>query len=233
MLDHKFWSKHFEKVFIPQLERTVDVFLGRILPVLNNIEAEAEQIQEEELTRLEQSCDPNMFEYEDILNMALDAAVDHYHSMTDIRQSLINLYSIAIYHLWEQQVLTFHRRQVLHPCQENQLELITRSQFENMLREEGINVDLLPCWKKIEELQCVANTIKHAAGRAANRLHELRSDLFDHPNPIITMAITRSTTDVYSPLGGEDVYLTPEDLMEYKKALVNFWRELAGAMASD
>lgn len=131
--------------------------------------------------------------------------------------------------MFEQQVFLFHRKQVLHPEEENNIKLINREEFKKRLASFGISIEALSAWSKVKELEVVANAVKHAEGRSADELRSLRPDLFDHPAiqkySFFNFGISRP--HVYMPLAGKDIYLTIDDLYAYSSALVSFWEELA------
>ncbi len=57
----------------------------------------------------------------DFAEAAEQAGVSHYLLLDGIRQGMLNLFAAALYHSFEQQVMRFHRKQVLHPGEENDL----------------------------------------------------------------------------------------------------------------
>jgi hypothetical protein len=145
---------------------------------------------------------------------------------------MLNLFAAALHHAFEQQIMLFHRREVLRPHEENNASLMTVSLFCARLSEYRIDVKAFKSWPKIDELRHVANVVKHAEGRSAKALHEIRPDMFDSPDAKHMEFMTKVSPRVYQPLVGEDLYLSLEDIGAYKDAALKFWNELVSAMKS-
>lgn len=88
-------------------------------------------------------------------------------------------------------------------------------------------------WAKVEELNRLADAIKHADGWSCERLKELRPDLFCHPDAgELGAPIDLPRLKVFQPLGGENIYVTDKAFDEYVAAVKGFWGELAEALES-
>jgi hypothetical protein len=175
--------------------------------------------------------DDNIWDMNEIAENAHEAGLDYYQAITNVHQGIINLSVAALYHLFEQQLLLFHRRQVLHPSEENNISLIKLDEYKKRLSDGGLNLENLSSWPQVDELRLVANSVKHAEGKSTERLSKLRPDLFE--NPILkdeALNWLASSPNVYMPLGGEDVYLTIIDLDLYRSALLSFWDEFGDAI---
>lgn len=231
MFDGRFWADHFRLIFTKQISHFCAAVESRFLPTFNSLEAEAKQAEDAEWERLGQFVDPEYADEETLAEQALNAGIDYYSSMDAVRQTLINLSVASLYHLFEQQLLFFHRRQVLHPREENEKELIKIKEFKTRLSDAGLHIETLKSWAKIEELRVVANTIKHAEGSSAEKLRQLRPDLFTHPQLRDTAGFDSSSMSrVYLPLAGEDIFLTVADLRAYCTTLLEFWEEFGAAI---
>lgn len=230
-LDPRYWSNYFKQVFCKQITTFTDSIASRVLPTFDQIESEAEAAAEKEWERLGSlySEDSDMG---DDAERAQEAGIDYYQSLEAVRQSLVNISATALYHMFEQQILLFHRKQVLYPEEENNIKLINMEEFEKRLNTFGIYVEKLSTWPKVEELKLVANAVKHAKGPSAHKLHSLRPDLFSHPSILKDLLFdwVNSKPDVYMPLAGKDIYLTIDDLRAYSEALVSFWSEFANVI---
>jgi hypothetical protein len=139
------------------------------------------------------------------------------------------LFAVAIYHAFEQQVILFLRREILHPIEENDQKLFSMTEFQNRLKVHGINVQDLPPWKCVSELRLVANTVKHAEGQSAKQLQESRPDLFRHPR-VMDIPFSNVTRRIFQPLVGEDLYVSLEDIRAYCNATIDFWKDLGEAL---
>lgn len=230
-LNSQFWSDYFNNVFSKQISDFYSLFSGRVLLSFSNIETEAETAAEQEWQRLmNQPAD----EYADMGTLAEQAeqiGISIFSTLEAMRQSMVNLAATALYHIFEQQILFFHRRQVLHQSEQNNLKLINMKEFKQRLSDAGVDYETFPSWKKVTELRSVANAIKHAEGQSASELRTLRPDLFEHPAVRKTPILERlGTPDVFMPLAGRDIYLTTDDLDAYQLCLCKFWEEFADAL---
>jgi hypothetical protein len=232
-LNARFWSHLFETSFAKQIGAFCEVLETRVLPLFANAEAEAEKVAETEYGRLGNlpggeygpSIDPA-----DAAEMAQEAGLAHYELITATMQTFLNLTATALYHMFEQQLLVFHRRQVLRPAEEHDPELSTKLDvFYERLQGAGLAVKGLPSWTTISELALAAHTIKHGEGRSARRLRTMNPQLFTPP-ALHGTRFSRPVGTVSQPLAGEDIYVTLEDIHKYRDALLLFWREFGQAI---
>jgi len=232
VLNHQWWETHFKQYFMPQLHSLVEVLEHRLLPTFANIESEANEKAEKEWERLGSLPARDDIDMSDLAERAFETGLAYYEMMTGLRQGLQNIFAAALFHLYEQQAMFFHRREVLHPSEENDPKLFNHSIFRERLQRFGIDVTKFRCWLELEELRLVANTVKHAEGDSAKKLHSLRPDLFEAPSlGGLSFLGKRSSPRVYSPLMGEDVYVAVQDLKRYANTVEQFWEELSDAMA--
>ncbi len=223
-----FWEEYIRNQFIKQIELLNESIQNRLIPTFDNIETEAEELSEKEWNRLCFLCYSPDIDSEDLAEKAQEAGIDYYITLSGIKQAVLNITATAIYHLFEQQIIFFLRREVLRPTQENDIGLMKLSYFRKLLLADGIDIFSFRSWGKIEELRVVSNTVKHAEGDSASKLREMRPDMFKHPTlrnhpemDIMQSAVTR----VYLSIAGDDIFVLPKDLSEYKDALVDFWVE--------
>ncbi|WP_027820662.1 hypothetical protein [Paraburkholderia bannensis] len=233
MHNELFWSGYFRRMFQPHLERTLQVLETRLLPTFDDIEAEAKAIEEKAYADLMSlPLDPDMTDESMLAEAAFEAGYDHYSGMDTVRQALINAFAPLLYHTWEQQLIAFHRKEVLGPKEENDNRLLQVKVLQKRLMDAGLDIRRLQSWSTLEELKLVANTVKHADGESADRLKTARPDLFQINRArgvnLTTPAYPRR---VYYPMSGEDLYLTLTDLREYGHAAIAFWDEFADALA--
>jgi len=230
-LNHHFWQRVFEKDFAPQLREIVDALDRRVLPGFDGIEAEAQAHSEElwnEITSLPGTGDEDL---SDFAEAAQEAGVDRYMLLDGIRQGIVNLFAASLYHAFEQQVISFLRKELLHPAEANDPQLFGIHEFRKRLLNHGIDVAALESWTVIDELRIVANTVKHAEGKSAQKLHELRPDFFRQAGfPELGEWVIRRKPRVFQPLVGKDLYVEPKDIRAYLASLMQFWDELWKAM---
>jgi hypothetical protein len=231
--DHHYWARHFREQFAPYLRLLTATLTDRLLPAFGDIEAEAEAVTEAEYNRLGQLPADDSIDMADAAEMARDEGIGHYEAMTSLRQALLNLYAVALYHAFEQQLLVFHRRQVLSPMEEHDPKLFSISVLAQRLTAKGINLTALASYPAIAQLRLAANTVKHADGTSATALRQQRPDLFHHPIFHLPMeGRLAHHVPVYSPLLGDDVYITVASLVEWTTACCDFWDELGTALGA-
>ncbi|PRH42086.1 hypothetical protein C6T65_12075 [Burkholderia vietnamiensis] len=233
MHNANFWRGYFRTTFKPHLERTLEVLETRLLPSFDGIEAEATAIQEQTFRDLvSRPIDHDVADESMLAQGAFEAGFDYYAGMDAIRQALINSFAPMLYHTWEQQLLAFHRREVLHPAEEHTNALLKLSVLKKRLADKGIDIVELPTWSQLDQLRVVANTVKHADGDSADILKGQRPEFFDptHINGRLAAMPFRVIPSVYRPMSGEDLYLTVGDIKAYGASTIRFWDEFADAL---
>jgi hypothetical protein len=224
-LDGKYWAPYFRRVFCREVQLLHETLQVRLLPNFKNIDQEAEEISRKEYQRIGSMPGGEHFDMANAAEYAQEMGLNHYEQMTAIRQGLLNLFVIGYRHIFDQQILTFHRRQVLHPMEEDDIKLINIQEFIKRLDITSIDVRSFSSWDKLLELELVSNVIKHAEGRSAELLRNLRPDLF---LPITSFKFDiKFVGRVFKPLAGQDLYLNESDLEDYKNAICSFWEEFA------
>ena len=232
VLNQRFWASQFKRTFVPEVEALIDVLESRLLPTFANIKSEADAKQQEEWDRLGSLPGDGSDDMADLAEKAFDKGLAHYQMMVSLKQGLLNMFAVALFHLYEQHVMLFHRREVLEPGQENDTKLLKHSVFRERLRKLGIDVTSFASWLLLEELRLVANTVKHAEGDASSKLHAQRAALFKPPElEGFGFAGLKPVARVFTPLAGDDIYVSLDDLKRYADVVVQFWQELSDAMA--
>lgn len=230
--NHEYWETYLGEFFRPQLSGIIDTLEDRLLPAFETVSQEADDIADrkwQELMRRPVSGDEDPGDFADT---ARDAGGSHYMLMTGLRQGLINMFAAGLYHTLEQQALLFHRQELLTPSERDDEKLFDIRIFEKRLEGESIIVRAFPSWPVVDELRLVSNTVKHADGTSARKLHKLRTDLFD--NPVLGdmgLAFADSKPYVFQPMIGEDLYVQVKDLHRYRDACLEFWNELLNALS--
>ena len=246
-----YWRHVFLDAFVKELHALQHATVHRLLPTFGDIASEADAVAQAKFDDLGRSfCESDMG---DAAETAHEEGLEHYQRLTAVRQGLLNLMTAGMYQLFEQQVATFTRRQLLTIYEERDAAFVRQisapgriiRELKQRLDEEGIDVERLRTWKTIEELRLVANTIKHGVGRSADELFERKPLLFLTPelrpteihgmedsNQQLLLPKARQTPRVDRPLGGEDLYITAADLSDYTEAVVQFWRDLGDAITA-
>lgn len=222
----KFWEPYIKRRFIGQVEFLHKTIEQRLIPTFNSAEQEAEEITENKWNELNSFvCCPDI-DPADLAEAAEEEGVDYFLMLLDIKQTLLNTTAITLFHLFEQQVIFMLRREIVHPAEEFCVKLMKIKEFRKRLLSSGIDITQYKSWNTISELNHLANATKHGEGSSAEKLRKVRPDLFSHPSSIERDLGPRSKSPsrrLYSPLSGEDIYVSETDLVRYKNAIVGFW----------
>lgn len=230
-MNHHFWIGIFRREFAPQLRAIADTLEKRMLPAFEGIESEAEAVSQEAWDAFMSSAGAGDEDPGDFAEAAQDAGISHYMLLYGIRQGMLNLFAAALYHCFEQQIVMFLRREVLDPREENDPKLFQMGEFQKRMNILRIHITTFSSWAKVDELRFVANTVKHAEGGSAHKLHQIRPELFVHPQISESgLAFGKIEPRVFLPLAGQDLFVSVVDVGQYRDSLLEFWQELGGAM---
>jgi len=219
-----------EMKFLPQMQDSI-------------LEGEAEKIGEDFFERFD-GRQRDFIGAASVAEQADNLSQNYYIEMSELRQSLCNLFAVGLYHIFEQQLIRLHRNELIPPEAERVIqelvkkqrkkknerrlfrELLSVQMIEEMFSEKQIEVSNIKSWNQISELRLVANSIKHADGESCERLKRHRPELF--VNPILRdlspmLAYQQLNFPIFQPLAGESIFVTEEILMEYIVAITEFW----------
>jgi hypothetical protein len=164
--------------------------------------------------------------------------------MKCLEQGLLNLGAAGLYHVVEQR-LAFYIRTLITGFQELQAKKFpaTKKQQEvrskflkqagkkiymcgmiKLLNEVNVDVTRFASWNTVEELELVANTVKHASEDASKELRQRRPHLFEVPE------FYPPKLSVVAPLAGDDFFVKREDFKRYGESVVQFFGEFADAI---
>ena len=170
------WADYFREIFINQIEALAECLEKRLLPTFDGIEDEAEEISEKEFERLGLLGGPYL-ELDEIAEKAQEAGIEYCHTMDATRQGILNMFAAACYHLFEQQLFLFHRRGLLNPDEERELNaklskgVLKIETVKDRLLANGIDIGKFVSWGTLyDEFRLVANVVKHADGWACRIL---------------------------------------------------------------
>lgn len=234
MYNPNFWKPRFCEDFIPAVRRVEDVFLNRILPTFSTIESESEALSEhlwnEAMSQPYYGDGPDEA---DIAEAVQDAGISHYLGLKGMEQGVLNCCALFLYHLYEQQLMLFHRKELLDWRKQDDSSLFTHKEVRKRLSLAGVDIQTFSAWPKLEELRCLANTIKHGEGKSSQELFALAPHLFLSPalegSALYSMA---SSGRVYTPLVGDDVFVNHQQIGEYADAIESFWLELSTSLGA-
>jgi len=230
---------HFRWLYASDFTRTTDYYARslreKVLPAFDNIPEEGNKVETEAYEQFAGMEDPEGFDEADVWERAQDVRIRFYETAYGIEQGITNMFTAGLYHLFEQQLYRFHRQQLLSGSDAKNPKLFNLSTVQECLFQQyRIDIFTFPSWSTLEELQLVANTVKHGDGRSCAALKNRRPDLFHRPgfhdNHDGWPPDFLSRRPVYQPLAGEDIYITPEEFSRYVDATKQFWEELATAV---
>ena len=245
------WQDFITEVFIPQISAYRYWIEMKFLPQMQDsiLECEAEEIGEVYFERLG-GGQRNFIDAASIADQANNKSQNYYIEMTELRQGLLNLLTVGLHHIFEQQLLRLYRKELLDYDMEKIVEdlvknstvskkyrkslkwLLSSEVVEAMLRDRGIDPSNLAAWHSIRELRRIANSIKHADGESCEQLKKHHPELF--VNPVLRevnsiLANPQFDVPIFQPLSGESIFVTEEILMQYIEAVTEFWINVSGA----
>jgi hypothetical protein len=199
-----------------------------VLPAFDNLETRANDVANDEYDRLlaHTARDDWDGDASYLAEAAENKGAGFYETFAAMRQSLLNLFAVGLFHLLEQQVadLCHDGAFLVSPLESTQLVGPVSTWY---LQHFDLNLQGLPSWPRIDELRLVANVTKHAEGNSADQLRRRRPALFcppcfkeKHPESVHLSA------NVARPLAGDDLYVTPEVLQEYGEVAMAFLSEI-------
>lgn len=213
---------------IPYVEAYGEFVLRDVLSVFGNPEKRADELANAEYARLGSQpagddCDGDMSTFAEQAN---NRGLAFYGTMSSFHQTTLNLFTAGLFHLVEQQLANLCHDATIdeHPPKESYLDKV----YDWYKTNFQLDLHLSEQWDKIHELRLVANTIKHAEGKSAQDLRQLRPELFRHPalrgDPPDSFSIA---FPIHLPLGGDDIYVTEDALTEFWNAATEFLTEIA------
>ena len=202
----------------------------KIIPAFDSIEEEADEIEREAFENPSVYIDPEHYDAADAAEDAFEKGLEYYEWMKGMLQGIINLFAAGLYHLFEQQLLLFHRQELLDFNEKNNIKLLSVKEAKERLSKNGIILENFDSWPKIDELRIVANTVKHADGLSAEELKSRRPDLFSRTiNPqFITPPVIPGP--VHTPLTGDSLYITQNEFNIFINSVKEFWSEMCTAL---
>jgi hypothetical protein len=225
-----FWVHHIRRALLPDLDAFARCLPERLLPTFASLDEEAKRV-EQEVWDGPAPGDPEDFDPADHAERAQDAALVYYQTTKGVEQGLINLYTVGLAHLLEQQLLFIHRELLSFPEEEHDARLFNFEVMKERLKAADINIETFKSWPRIQELRRLSNTAKHADGNSCAELKRRRPELFVKLFPGETDAsLWVERVPVYQPLMGERLYVTRELYEEYAAAAKQFLVELAEAL---
>jgi hypothetical protein len=211
-------------------ERQVSSYLRVLSSALSAFSGIAEKAEELTVSALEhlQSMDVNELirsdfidQPNDLVEMAEAAGSDYLLHQIALRQGIVNLFAVGLYHLFEQQIAFIYKLNVA-PLEKR----VNLRRFLDAAESWGIDPTKFASWHEIDELGNVANCVKHGEGPACERLRENWPALLGNAAHIDSAVVGLQMLGVSQPLFGENLYLPEQDLLRHGSAIKEFWKEL-------
>jgi hypothetical protein len=167
--------------------------------------------------------------YRDVL-APYDDALTVTEAVESFRQGMLNLLTVGLHHLFEQQMYRASKRwKVIEEHADNTTISYLRVRFLEVTR---VDLESLPGWSTVKTLNLAANVVKHGEGKSAVGLRNLRPEIFV-PQFVLNTFLQDAYTArrVCVPLAGAGPYLTEQYFIESATGLVSFLESLAAACA--
>lgn len=219
-----FWERYLEGEIRPQIEMIMRVVKEKIVPLFEQADKEASQVEREiwESPYWSEGSDPG-----DVAETARDAGLEKFELITDITYGMLNMFAVALFHLFEQHLFFMHRREFADFTSPRDKKPCSLPEAKTALSSLGISVESFETYPKIEELRFLCNCIKHGEGWSCDELRQLRTDLFTHPSTRDWEPRTMYyPVPVTNPISGGDLWMTENDLEGYAQAVIDFFQEL-------
>lgn len=225
-----FWAHQIKVNFIPGIDFFARCMEEKIVPAFDSIDKEADEVERKAFESPSVYIDPEYYDPADAAENAFEKGLEYYEWMTGMLQGVINLFVAGLYHLFEQQLLLFHRQELLRLDEKNNINLLHLKEAKGRLSTHGIIVEKFYSWSKINELRIVANTVKHADGSSAEELKSKRPDFFSRSSNSPVIGSFAVLGPVLTPLTGDSVYITQIEFKKYVNSVKEFWSEMCTAL---
>lgn len=230
-------DNRIRKMLKEPFETFAKTYDERIIPIFSSLEEESQTIADEKYDALGRYFNPERDDPADYAEMAWEAGLEHYESMSLMQYNMRLMWISTLYQFWEQQVRKFVFEEVTRTHKfidkkGNDVDFAgfcTRGidDIKDEFNEFGQDLEKLKSWPKIEELRLLANVIKHGEGWSATKLKQLRPDYFD------AGIISADLLDLYKTTLGERVLnIDDREYKIYCDAIIQFWDELPDVLYS-
>ena len=224
-------ARYFRRYRIRTVEGFRTAALEKVASAFNAIAEEADAVAKAKFEHLRSMP---VDDETDIAEWATHHGMEYYETMSGVRQGVLNLLTVGLHHLFEQQQVHFLWSELAPGRGEEKR--YQAAELERRLTDLGIDCRSFPCARKLYELKTAANTIKHGAGPSANTLATLRPDLLEDPTlanngsaekgPSGSVPARVLGSSLLTPLAGSDIYVSERDLSDWCAAVIAYWEEL-------
>lgn len=197
---------------------------SELLPRFDAIESRA-TLAQEQFGELAAEAEAGLGEwYEgDLASEAFSHGFDTFDTLSGMRQMLLNLFAVCLFHAMEQQLaLACNAHQ--HPLEER-IPATLRVIADWFRAHRRLDILKLREYAAVEQLRLLANSVKHGAGRSSSKLLKLRPELFEPYSERL-----QDKVRLREPLAGGDLCLAPADLRAFCAAVSGFVEAIASGL---
>ena len=226
---------YIEYICIPETQRLFNTIEHHVLPPFDHLESRAEKMAQDEWDRvMSQPAGDYEVDPGDLAAQVQDQSLGWYEVMSDMGTAVKNLCAVWLFHLFEQ-----HMKKIIRTYFE-----VTTSPRESVMSgavtariAENLQIDVTgsPQWTPLIHLQWLANAVKHGDGPSGEKLRDARPELFQHPFERETGKedrLLRAGIEI-SPLAGEGIFVSKQDLRHFHDAIVQHWKWLLSEIARE
>ena len=220
-----FWFRYFRENFMPE----IDIFAGRIHHALPSDEEVTEAANAAETASIERQSEfaNDDTDPADLYERAHEQGSEVYSTVVHIRQGLVNLFAVGLFHLFEQQLFVFYRR-ALHTGQKVRLSIET---VQSKLKDYDVDITQLKRWSDIALLRLVANCAKHSEGSERDscaKLRAIKPEFFR--SKLFGVESDWEYPESDQPLAGGGLFIQTEEFDYFASAVNLFWLELGASI---
>ena len=224
----EFWRQKILFDFVPMPRLVVNIFVKKLIPSLDGMEAEIDQEAENSLCELNAGGAGVFLGNEPFfIDSMAEHRADALLRLCGIRQGVVNLAALSLFHEFEQNVMLFLKEQLFSVDERVQGKKLDFDEFIKKASKYGIEVENFSSWADIKELRLLANVIKHAEGRSSRELAEIAPALFGlSSEDRAKEGFAQVAGRIHWPLFGLDLFVKEGDLHRYADAIGYFWNSL-------
>lgn len=195
---------------------------NRLLSQFSNIEDEAHRASTEWLELRSKHFDPEWHDPADFYESALEAGVEFYELLSNMRNQTRLSVVAGMYYEWDKQLREWLVQELRHWAnRDHVIAAVWRADFNDiidLLEGVGWLIRKESFFKVLDACRLVVNVYKHGAGPALNRLEQDYPQYIPNPFAAPKNTLYRSTYTDHTHLN-----VNEQQLQEFSEAIVQFW----------
>jgi len=205
-----------KEYFKYQIGQFVDLFLLKLEPVFDNIDAEAEEHGNNYFDGSQ--SDSEYIDPGDLAEQAMDQTIKHYEFLSLGKYVLMASWHVALYEAFEQQVRYFIHKELSRNYRLSISQVFSRfDDLKKILVFYCVELGALKGLKEIDHLRLLANVIKHGEGESASELRKKRPDLIKAYDDLDLLELYGSS------LLEKALNINQDTLKDFGSAIEQFW----------